>query len=179
MAGNLRPSGRVLALAAACAVLFALLALQETPFSGRTGVAPVDTGEIANTISLFNKIYTDILVSDGVPAHLNAMPASKQIRHELFRQIGFLRDHGLILIMDMADMRVISINSPAANIVEAVTFEEWNYLYQELGTRKLARSIKGMGQGFRYTLINSPEGWKIADIQPEDMEVDPDESFKF
>ncbi len=174
---------RVLASAAACAALFALLAFQEVSFAWRDGRAggslSFDTGEIVNTISFFNKIYTDILVSDGVPAMLNKMPASKQIRHELFRHIGYLREHEYILIMDMADMRITTINSPAANIVEAVVFEEWNYLYQDLGTRSLASSIKGMGQGYRYTLRNSPEGWKIVDFQPEDVEVDPDESFKF
>ncbi len=182
MAGDLILLKRVLASAVACAALFALLAFQETASSARdaaSGAAPVDAGEIRNAISFFNKIYTDILVSDGVPAMLNKMPASKQIRHELFRHIGYLREHGLILVMDMADMKLISINSPADNIVEAVTFEEWNYLYQELGTRKLARAIKGMGYGFRYTLINSPEGWKIVDFQPEDVEAEPDGSFKF
>ena len=182
MVGNLILLKRVLASAVVCAALFALLAFQETASSASdaaSGAAPVDTGEIVNTISFFNKVYTDILVTDGVPAMLNKMPSSTQIRHELFRHIGYLREHGLILVMDMADMKLISINSPAGHIVEAVTFEEWNYLYHELGTRKLARSIKGMGQGYRYTLRNSPEGWRIVDFQPEDVEVDPDESFKY
>lgn len=134
---------------------------------------------IRNTLLLYNKILTDIYVSDGIPARLNDFPATKQIRHELFKHIGYLREKGLILIYDMANMHVKEIKISSPTTAEAIVFEEWNYIYQKNPSRELASSIKGLGQGFKYSLNKQDNRWIVVNYVPIEVEIDIKDEFVF
>ncbi len=134
---------------------------------------------IRDTIRLYNKIMTDIYVSDGIPARLNDFPATKQIRHELFKHIGYLREKGLILIYDMADMHVKEIKMSSPLAAEAIVFEEWNYIYRKNPSRELASSIKGLGQGFKYLLSKQDNKWIVVNYVPIEIEIDKKDEFLF
>jgi len=134
---------------------------------------------VKKAITLYNRIFQDLYSSDGVPAMLNDFPASKQLRHEVFRHIGYLRERKLFMVIDMATQEFLGIKWPAPAKAEATVFEEWNYIYRDIGTRKITSSIKGMGQGYTYMLEKRPEGWIIVDYFPADVEMEASDEFKF
>jgi hypothetical protein len=134
---------------------------------------------IKETMIVYNLIYTDLYASGGVPARLNDFPASKRLRHELFRDIGFLRNRGLILVYDMADNIFVDVKRPSPSTAEVTEFEEWNYIYQKKPSRIPAIDIKGMGQGFKYFLVREGEKWIVVDYMPVDVKVKKKDEFLF
>lgn len=134
---------------------------------------------IKSAVDLYNEIFTDLYTSDGMVGRLNDFPASKQQSHELYRNLGFLRQRGLVLVYDMASRVFIEIKRTSPAVAEALVFEEWNYLYQKADTRLPAENIKGMGQGFRYILNRWPDKWAVIDYFPEDVEVVKRDEFLF
>jgi uncharacterized protein YxeA len=139
-----------------------------------------EEGTIKETIILYNKIFTDLYASNGQPLRLNDFPAVKRLRHELYRDLDFLRARGLLLVYDMADLTFIEIKRPFPLTAEVVTFEEWNYIYQKSPSRETAQSIKGMGQGFKYFIQKQKGQWVVVDCIP--VNVKPPErkdEFKY
>lgn len=134
---------------------------------------------IKKTVRLFNKIFVDLYVSGGVPIRLNDFPASKQLRHELFRDIGYLRNKGFVLIYDMADLVFLKIERPSPRTAEVTTYEEWNYLYRKYKTRELAQSIKGMAAGFKYFLVKRKGRWLVVNYLPADVEHEKEKEFYY
>ncbi len=124
---------------------------------------------ILGTIHNYNAILTDIYVSGGIPALLNEFPATKSMRHGLFRDIGFIRDSGRVLVNDMADILPVEITITSPSAAEAVVFEEWNYLYQRSADRMPVSPMKGLGQGFRYQLIRQGGAWMISAWDPVEV----------
>lgn len=125
---------------------------------------------IMETIALYNKIFTDLYVSDGDPLRLDDFPASKQMRHELYKNIGFLRDNNLWLVYDMADLAFKDVKLTSPRTAEAVTYEEWNYVYWDTRTMRPVHEPKGMGAGFKYLLVKDKSGWIVVDCVPADVE---------
>lgn len=138
-----------------------------------------EKGVIMEAVISYNKIYSDLYASDGVPLRLDDFPASKQLRHELFRNLGFLRDKNLILVYDMADLVFVEVKRPSPMTAEVTTYEEWNYIYQKSPSRQIAQSIKGMGQGFKYLLVKRKEGWFVVDYAPADVEIEKEDKFYY
>lgn len=126
--------------------------------------------EIKSTIVKYNKIFTDLYVSDGGISMLDEFPSSVKLKHEIYRNLDFLRARKLILIYDMADSRFVDINVLNPYYAEAVVYEEWNYLYQERMSRNIVSSIRGFGHGFRYYLRKVKGRWLVIDTEPVDME---------
>lgn len=139
-----------------------------------------EEGAIKATINLYNQIFTDLYDSDGQTTRLNDFPGSKRLRHELYRDLDFLRARKLLLIYDMADLTFIEIKRPSPITAEVTAFEEWNYIYQKSPSREPAQMIKGMGQGFRYYMQKQKEQWAVVDCRP--VNIKPPErkdEFKF
>ncbi len=174
---------RIVIVIAALSVLYIGLGFafeREIFFPGDDGsYEGEEEAAIKDTVVLYNKILSDIYASGGVPARLNDFPASKQLRHELFRDIGFLRGMDLIMVYDMADIVFMEIKMPSPTVAEAITFEEWNYLYQRSPSREVARSIRGLGQGFKYLLVKQGKGWIIVDYIPLDVEYEREDEFYY
>lgn len=136
--------------------------------------------EVKGYIVLYNKILTDLYVSDGQTLRLNDFPGSKRLRHELYRDIDFMRSWGLFLVYDMADLVFTEIKMITPLTAEVTTFEEWNYIYQKSPSREPAQSIKGLGQGFKYFLEKKKGQWVVADYRPVDIaRPDKKDEFKF
>ena len=143
--------------------------LARYPFVKTAGAA-AEEQSILDAISLYNSIMTDIHVSGGAAKLLNELPATKSMRHLLFRDIGYLQDSGRILVYDLAGMKPVSIKLLSPFAAEAVVFEEWNYLYQRSDDRRPLSDIKGLGRGFRYRLVRQDNRWIVSAWDPVDTE---------
>lgn len=128
---------------------------------------------VLDSLHRYNSILTDIYVTGGVPALLNEFPATKPMRHGLFRDIGFLRDSGRVLVYDMAGMYPVKVSFQTPFSAEAVLFEEWNYTYQKSADRQPLAGLRGMGQGFRYRMVRKDSTWLVADWDPVTVEYRP------
>ncbi|MBT0652043.1 hypothetical protein [Geomobilimonas luticola] len=135
--------------------------------------------EITEAINLYNKILTDIYVSDGVPKLLNELPATKQVRHGLFRDIGHLQALDRILICDNASMAVAHIDWRSPRSVDVVVYEEWNYAYRRRGDRALTAPVKGLGIGIRYHLVRTRNRWIVSGWEPYDVRPANAKEFKY
>jgi len=127
-----------------------------------------DKREITLTVELFNKVLSDFYATGGDPALIDDMPASKNIKHFIYRDIGFIGRNGMILVLDQASSRVTSLRQDK-DIVLATFFEEWNYVYQKFDTRKPVSGIKGMGLSYTYALSRKDNGWQIDSWGFEDV----------
>lgn len=132
---------------------------------------------IKETILLYNKIFIDLYASDGQTLRLDDFPASVILKHELYRDLDFLRARSLLLVYDMADLTFVKVKS-SPFWAEVEVFEEWNYIYQKNPSREIVSSIKGFGQGFRYILKRQKTGWLVIDIIPVEME-EPEKKDEF
>lgn len=130
-------------------------------FHSGVDLEDADKRAIEESLVLFNKILTDIFVTGGDPKLIDEMPASKNVKHFIFRDIGFLGGKGLLLVLDQATMEIMSFELERDDVL-ARTFEEWNYSYQETGTRKPVSEVKGMGQVYLYRLRKEEGSWRIV-----------------
>lgn len=134
--------------------------------------------QLHETIQQYNKVLTDLYVSDGQTMRLNDLPVRTVLKHELYRELDFLRSKDLVLIYDMASLKFVSTRFLSPLSAEVTTYEEWNYVYRQGTERKQAGAVKGLGSGFRYRMIKQQGGWKIADVDPV-MISPPEEKNEF
>ena len=159
------------AIAGCVAFALAVAILDPSLRAAKATLAPEDDAAIREVLREYQRIYQDFFASGGVPALLDQFPGSKDVRHHVFRDLGFLRDAGLVLVQDLATMEVRRVDATGSARAEAVTFEEWNYIFQTREARAPASKLKGMGQGFTYRLKKADGawkvvGWEIADVPP-------------
>lgn len=131
-------------------------------WGGRRALRADDDAAIRAMLVEYQRIYQDFFASGGAPALLDAFPASKGVRHQVFKDIGFVRDAGLVLVQDLATLDVREITPTGPRTAEATTFEEWNHVFQLAEGRTPASRLKGMGQGFRYMLRREAKGWVVT-----------------
>lgn len=144
-------------------------------FNLASGIKPFgDEAAIVRALEKYNAIFTDLYATSGVPAMLNEFPASKRLRHELFKDIGALRNRKTILVYDMASMDVREVKTISPSMAEATVFEEWNYGYQNADTRLPVGPLKGMGRSFKYVLVKMGGEWMVADYFPADSDGVPE-----
>lgn len=134
-------------------------------FTGRSE----EIRQIHETIRLYDKVFTDLYVSDGQVMRLDDLPVRTVLKHELYRELDFLRAKDLVLIYDMANLKFVSTKLESPFTAEVLTYEEWNYVYRKGSDRKQAGTVKGFGAGFRYHLIKQQGRWKVADVDPVKM----------
>ena len=125
-----------------------------------------ETPAILASLPAYNAILTDIYVTNGDPKMLNELPATKAMRHDLYRDIGYIREHQQVLIYDMAKLTPVSIRLTSPRTADAVVFEEWNYEYQRASDRVPASRMKGIGQGYLYRLTEEGGAWIISSWDP-------------
>lgn len=124
---------------------------------------------IRKTLKLYNACFQDFYASAGMPAKLDEFPAAKPVKHELFRDIGFLAENRRVMIYDFADQTVRKISLVAPGKAEVEMAEEWNYLYQKQADRTPITKVRGFSQGFRYTLRQMNGRWLVVDWEPIDI----------
>lgn len=163
------------------ALMLAGLAVETRPSrsegEGSRVLAGDDRAEVLEAVRLFNAIWRDFYATGGIPTMIDAMPASKMVKHGIFRDTGFLLRNERYLVYDLARAVPLEVTSEAPGRAEVLLFEEWNYVYQERATRKPVSEVKGMGQGFRYRLSRHEGQWSIREWFPEDVPAPASEGF--
>lgn len=135
---------------------------------------------VLGALSDFQRVYKDFFVTAGGIAMLDACPATTEVKHRVFRDIGFLRDAGLVLVQDLAQVTVLDVRRAGAARAEVRVYEQWNYAYRRLADNTPATQVRGLGQALRYTLRREGRRWLVAGWVPEDEVPAPvDAGFKW
>jgi hypothetical protein len=163
---------RLIVPAACLAVFVGLTAILDRDLVAQTVTTDTQLSreEIATleeTVRSFNAVLQDFYATGGNPALIDEMPATKSVKHFIFRDLGYLQQSGLILVYDLASLTVISGRATGHDIAELVVYEEWNYVYQQADDRRPVSQLKGTGLGIRYRLTRLESGWMVADWNPE------------
>lgn len=166
---NARVRFAVAAIAGAIAFPLAATTLDPGLLRGGEELSLADSEAIRAVLGDYNRIYQDFFASGGIPARLNDFPATTELRHQVFRDIGFVRDAGLVLPQDLAEAVVREIRSAGPGAAEAIVYEEWNYVYQQSADRRPVSRPKGHGQGFRYVLRRSGDRWVVTAWDLEEL----------
>lgn len=136
-----------------------------------------DDEAIRAALASYNRIYEDFFASGGQPALIDEFPASRDVKHHVFRDIGFLRSAGYVQVYDLAEAEVREIRRTGPGRAEALVFEEWNHVLQSSETRQPASPLKGLGQGFRYVLRRTGDRWLVVAWDLADLDSPPDKGF--
>jgi hypothetical protein len=158
---------------AACLALFVGLAavldrgLVAQAVAIDTELSSEEIATLEGTVRSFNAVLQDFYATGGTPALLDHMPATKSVKHFIFRDLGYLQQSGLILVYDLASLTVLSGTAAGHDSAELVVYEEWNYVYQQADDRRPVSQLKGTGLGIRYRLTRQDSGWLVADWNPE------------
>jgi len=131
------------------------------------------------TLRLYNKIFNDFQSSGGVPSLLNRFPAVKSIRHDVFRDIGYIHDAGRVLVYDMADMIPVDVSVTSPFTAEVVVLEQWNYQYQRRDNRQPVSPLKGLGRGIRYSFVREKGQWMVGAWDPVPVDEPKITDFRF
>lgn len=121
---------------------------------------------IEDTVKDFNHIITDFYASGGIPSMINLLPASKQVKHEIFRDLGYIKSADMILVYDIAEIKPFKIIMTGPGRAEGQFYEAWNYLYQKPDRTPITRP-NGFDRGVRYQLVKEKKGWQIEDWDPD------------
>jgi hypothetical protein len=135
----------------------------------RTALSPDEEAEVLGALVDFHRVYEDFFATGGRPDLLDAVPATTAAKHQVFRDLGFVRDAGLVLVQDLARATVLEAHATGPDAAEVVVFEEWNYEFQRAADRTAVAGAKGLGQGFRYRLRREGGRWLVAGWDPEDV----------
>ena len=65
-------------------------------------VPEAERRELLGVVQRFNEIWSDFYASGGIPTMIDAMPASKMVKHGIFRDTGFLAGNGRYQVYDLA-----------------------------------------------------------------------------
>lgn len=142
------------------------------------GLTAEEEGEVLGALVAFHRVYQHFFATAGSAALLNDFPATRGTRHLVFTDLGFLREAGLVQVQDLASATVVETRAAGPDAAEALVYEEWNYVCRRIADRAVASELKGMGQGFRYTLRRVDGRWLVAGWRPEDIEAPaPDSGF--
>jgi hypothetical protein len=145
----------------------------------RPALPAADEAGIREAIESFNRIYQDFYASGGNPALIDEFPATRAVKHFVFRDLGFVRDAGLVQVQDLASAEVREVRAMRSGEAEALVYEEWNLILQGAGDRAPRSSIKGMGQGFRYWLRREGRRWIVTAWDLEELPAPPERGFEW
>jgi hypothetical protein len=159
---SLRPLAATLASLAAFAAAAAVLDPELRPGRRTASLPPEDEAGIRQTLSRFQEIYEDFFASGGRPDLIDSFPATRELKHQVFRDVGFVRDAALVFVQDLATSTVLETRRTGEDTAEAVVYEEWNCVFQKSVDRTPATQLKGFGQGFRYELTRHGSGWIVT-----------------
>lgn len=125
-----------------------------------------EKSEIIKTLELYNKIFMDFYASSGNPALIDDFPTSKILKHEIFKEIGFLSSGGRVLVYDLINYRILNWDVKSSKEVFLKVEEKWNFQYQEIQERKPVSSSKTNKFLANYHLKNIKGKWQILEWSP-------------
>lgn len=122
--------------------------------------------EIEKTIEIYNKILMDFFATGGNPSLIDEMPAAKILKHEIFKEIGFLSANQRVLVWDLASFKIEDVKFYGFKKAKAMVLEEWNYQFQDLFTRKPFSDVRGRTVKVEYDLRKVKNKWMIFEWSP-------------
>lgn len=125
-----------------------------------------ERSEIIKTLELYNKIFMDFYASSGNPALIDDFPTSKILKHEIFKDIGFLSSGGRVLVYDLINYKILNWDVKSSKEVFLKVLEIWNFQYQEIQERKPVSEIKQTNFLANYHLKNIKGKWQILEWSP-------------
>lgn len=168
----------ILLFAAIAAVADRDIAVYAASRLGGNDTVRKEKEHVAATVKSYNRILSDFYASGGVPAMLDRFPATKAIKHGVFRDLGYIKSADKVLVYDHASTRPVKVTFTAPGRAEALMFEEWNFIYQRSADRKPISRPQGMGHGFRYMLVRQGDGWLVDSWDPVEM-AEPEKKQEF
>ncbi len=125
-------------------------------------LAARERDEVEAALEAYLDIYQDLFASGGTPDLLNDFPATAPVKHEIFREIGFLRDAGLVQVHDLASATLLEATATAPDVVTAVVQEDWNTETQRAADRSPILGARGSSQAFRYVFARIRGAWVVG-----------------
>jgi hypothetical protein len=122
--------------------------------------------KIREVVRSYNNMLMDIYASKGSGAYLDSIPTNRNIRHKLFMDQGYLGLNDRVLIYDLAEITIGSVEVSGPFFAEVFTHEEWNYVYKDIALQKNMSEIKGMSADLRYVLRKIEGKWIVVNISP-------------
>ncbi len=167
------PVARRLAVPAASVVAFLAVGLARDPDLTRPRRFPCPLEEphraaVVATVRDFQRYWSDLYATGGAPDRLDDFPGTPEVRHQVFRDLGFLSDAAVVLVQDLATFQPRVVERTGSSTAEAVIAEEWNFAYLRLPGRERLSDVKGMGVAVRYALERRPDGrWWVTGWRSE------------
>lgn len=121
---------------------------------------------VADTVEAFNRYYMDVYAAGGSKKMIDLIPASKEMRHRIYKDVGYLDAGGRVLIYDLASLKIEEVRMEYPFLAEAVAVEAWNYAYRDATTRRPLTQAKGMDAAFKYFLKKSGGRWMVYRYKP-------------
>lgn len=125
-------------------------------------LGPREREEVESALQTYREIYQDLFASGGAPDLLNEFPATASVKHGIYREIGYLRDAGLVQVHDLASAATLEANATAPDVASAVVLEEWNTETQRAADRSPVAVPRGSSQAYRYVLARVRGAWVVA-----------------
>ncbi|MEJ5165482.1 MAG: hypothetical protein WHV67_00460 [Thermoanaerobaculia bacterium] len=126
----------------------------------------VEKREIIKSIELYNKIAMDFYATGGNPSLIDEIPASKFLKHEIFKEIGYLSSMGFLQVLDLYDFKVKKIDFEDSKKARVEVEEDWNFQRQEFDTRKPLSEIYSFKFEVIYILKKTGKKWIIEEWEP-------------
>lgn len=114
----------------------------------------------------FNRYFMDVYASGGSGKAIDAIPATRGMRHRLFKDAGYLGFGARVLVYDLASLEVEGVKLTGPRKAEAVTREEWNYQYKNDKNWKFVGDVRGTGAKYSYTLVKENGKWLVQRFSP-------------
>ncbi len=120
--------------------------------------------KIEENLELYYKIIMDFYATGGNPQLINEIPASKMVKHEIFKDIGMVVQNGYFMILDLVEVKIKEFKFLSLKEAILKTKEVWNFQYQEIGGRKPIGEVKTFEAKRQYLFIKDKEVWFIKEV---------------
>lgn len=137
-------------------------------YSRRGAGKPLAEEFVKEAVIQYNRGVMRLYSQEGRREALAGIPASKNLLHEMIRDVGTLVMEGFVVVYDLADLTIENVEFIDSLRARVYTYEEWNYTYQDTATRQTKDDVYGLGEKFIYDVAFTPEGWQVVGIMPEE-----------
>jgi len=141
-------------------------------------LGPEDEPAVVGALVDFHLVYQDFFASGGKVDLLDKMPAVKEMRHQVMRDVGYVGTTANVLVLDLAGATLLDLSRTGRDAAAALVWEEWNWMLQRRADRAVVSQVKGTGQGFRYRLEREGGRWMIASWDLADVAPPADEGLR-
>jgi hypothetical protein len=125
-----------------------------------------DEQKVKQAVESFNRYLMDVYASGGSGKAIDEIPATKGMRHRIFKDAGYLNFGKKILVYDLASLEIDSVKLTGPRTAEATTREEWNYQYKQDKTYREIGKVWGGEGAYRYLLVKERGVWLVQRYIP-------------